>query len=135
MQHFPISNVNNSQNAGQNCIGIERLIVHESQHDELFEILAERREKMRCGSVMAPAEGGYVPTVDCGAMINADRFTALSAAVKLAQEQGAQVEGGNPWNHSYLEHGTFFEPTLVGSVTPDMVIAQHESKFGSPILL
>jgi len=45
------------QGSGQNCIGIERLLVHSSQHDELVDLLAERAGRLRLGSVLAPAIG------------------------------------------------------------------------------
>jgi len=58
------------QNAGQNCIGIERFIVHESQHDELVSLLAETSKKLRFGPALAQAssDGGYVAPIDCGSL-------------------------------------------------------------------
>ena len=63
------------QNAGQNCIGIERFIVHESQHDELVSLLAETSKKLRFGPALAQAssDGGYVAPIDCGSMISQNR--------------------------------------------------------------
>lgn len=125
----PIDSVrltDNSQNMGQNCIGLERIIVHESQHDELFDILRKRVEKLRTGSVLTPLEGGFVPTVDVGSMISNDRFDALQAVIENASEKGAVVEGGAAQSHPYHENGLYFKPTLVGHAKPEMDIAQEE---------
>lgn len=63
-------------------------------------------------------------------MISRDRFRTLQDRVEAAESQGAQVEfGGKPLVHPYLDHGCFFEPTVIGDVRQDMDIAQHERKF------
>lgn len=115
-----------SQNAGQNCIGIERLIVHSSQHDLLLALLADHVRKLRLGSVLHSADG-YISPVDCGAMISTDRFDELERIVADAVEAGAQLEvGGSRWTHSYLEGGAYFSPTVIGNVNQGMEIAQKE---------
>ncbi|KAH8833937.1 meiotic sister-chromatid recombination aldehyde dehydrogenase [Flagelloscypha sp. PMI_526] len=114
------------QNAGQNCIGIERLIVHNSQYDELRDLIQARVSKLRQGSVLAPSPEGYVSTVDGGAMINTDRFGTLQRLLRDANQEGADYIGGEQYNHVYLEHGTFFAPTIVGPVRSHMEIAQEE---------
>jgi acyl-CoA reductase-like NAD-dependent aldehyde dehydrogenase len=60
------------QNAGQNCIGIERFIVHSSQHRELVDIFAEKTKKLRFGPALAE-DSSTVAAVDCGAMISRNR--------------------------------------------------------------
>jgi acyl-CoA reductase-like NAD-dependent aldehyde dehydrogenase len=116
-----------SQNVGQNCIGIERFIVHSSQHDELVEILADKARKLRCGSVLSPSSEGYIAPVDCGAMISHHRFAELERLINAAVEDGAElVTGGSRWKHAYLEEGSYFMPTVVGNVNNDMEIAQTE---------
>lgn len=115
------------QNAGQNCIGIERLIVHSSQYDDLYAILVERVRKLRLGSVLSPTEEGFVSTVDTGAMISRDRFRYLERLISMAEDDGAIVEeGGKEYNHIYHTGGAYFDPTVVGNATSDMEIAQTE---------
>lgn len=111
---------------GQNCIGIERLIVHSSQYDELHEILADRIAKLRVGSVLSPSPEGYVSTIDCGSMISRERFAGLENIIRGAEEAGANVQGGVAYEHVYLENGAYFTPTLVGPVESTMEIAQLE---------
>ncbi|KAF7322608.1 Aldedh domain-containing protein [Mycena chlorophos] len=114
------------QNVGQNCIGIERLIVHKSQHDELYDMLQKRIEMLRLGSVLAPSDAGFVNTVDCGAMISGDRFTSLTNIIQEADNAGSDVHGGEPYAHVYQDKGYYFKPTIVGPVKPEMRIAQEE---------
>ncbi|KAJ7445680.1 meiotic sister-chromatid recombination aldehyde dehydrogenase [Mycena galericulata] len=114
------------QNVGQNCIGIERLIVHRSQHDELYDMLQKRVEMLRLGSVLAPSDAGFVNTVDSGAMISRERFESLANVIQEAHDAGADVHGGQQYAHVYQDKGYYFQPTIVGPVTPDMRIAQEE---------
>ncbi|KAJ7771668.1 meiotic sister-chromatid recombination aldehyde dehydrogenase [Mycena metata] len=118
------------QNAGQNCIGIERVIVHQSQHDELYDMLQKRIEMLRLGSVLTTSDAGFVNTVDCGAMISRERFASLSTVIQEAHNAGADVRplanGGEQYNHVYQDKGYYFQPTIVGPVKPDMRIAQEE---------
>ncbi|TFY71337.1 hypothetical protein EVG20_g1668 [Dentipellis fragilis] len=113
------------QNAGQNCIGIERMIVHASLYDEVYRILLERSRALRLGSALSA--DGVGSGVDCGSMISTDRFQSLEDIIQDAAHQGAKVEhGGARIRHPYLENGAYFSPTIVGEVTPEMNIAQRE---------
>ncbi|KAJ7739684.1 meiotic sister-chromatid recombination aldehyde dehydrogenase [Mycena maculata] len=114
------------QNVGQNCIGIERVIVHQSQHNELYDLLQKRVEMLRLGPVLAPTDTGFVNTVDSGAMISRDRFESLANVIQEANDQGADVHGGAQYQHVYQDKGYYFQPTIVGPVTPAMRIAQEE---------
>lgn len=111
---------------GQNCIGIERLIVHVDQYDELFAIFSERVEKMRLGSVMTTSQGGFIVTSDGGAMINGDRFRGLEKLIKDAEEANAYVIGGAQFDNKDHLNGYYFQPTVVGPVDSSMDIANQE---------
>jgi len=120
-----------SQNAGQNCIGIERLIVHEDQYDDLYQIFSDMVGRLRPGSVLTPSHEGYISPVDCGAMISGDRFQSLQRLIEDAANEGAQVKGGaKQLDHVYHEYGTFFSSTVVGLANRnnDMEIAQTERR-------
>ncbi|KAI9057003.1 meiotic sister-chromatid recombination aldehyde dehydrogenase [Trametes sanguinea] len=115
------------QNAGQNCIGIERILVHESQYDALFEMFNERADKLRPGHSLKSPGDGVAPVADIGAMISGERFPGLQHAIQEAVDQGAILSvGGEPWHHPYLEQGTYFKPTVLGNVDPNSAVAQHE---------
>ena len=114
-----------SQNAGQNCIGIERVIVHSSQYDEVYQLLVERASGLRCGSALTADSVGS--GVDCSSMISSQRFEVLEQMIKDAGSHGAKIElGGDRLRHPYLESGAYFAPTVIGNVTPDMNVAKQE---------
>lgn len=114
---------------GQNCIGIERLLVHNDQYDDLWEIFSQRVGKMRVGSVMSMQQAGYLATVEGGAMLSNERFRGLEKLIKDANEANAYVIGGEEFKHPYHEHGYYFSPTVVGPVDVSMDIAQQEREF------
>lgn len=121
--------ISHSQNAGQNCIGIERILVHSSQYDKVFKLIAERAQQLRLGCALTRPTDGLIPVVDCGAMISNERFDHLKNLIEAAVAHGAVLEtGGQPWPHPYLEHGLFFSPTVIGNVDPNSAIAQEECK-------
>lgn len=125
-----------SQNSGQNCIGIERVLVHSSQYDQVFKLLAERAQQLRLGSALSRPTDGLVPVVDCGAMISNEEFNKLKSWIEAAVNHGAVLEtGGQPWPHPYLENGLFFSPTVIGNVDPNSMIAQNEGELSIFLLV
>ncbi|GCF01498.1 meiotic Sister-Chromatid recombination aldehyde dehydrogenase [Zygosaccharomyces mellis] len=119
------------QSAGQNCIGIERVIVSASNYDVLVNILKNRMidHPLRLGSDI-----DHLEEVDVGAMVSDNRFDQLESLVKDAVSHGARLLcGGSRYSHPNYPQGHYFLPTLLVDVTPDMKIAQEEV-FG-PILV
>ena len=77
-------------------------------------------------------------TADVGAMINPARFEYLENVLEAAKNHGATIDvGGRRWQHPYLEHGSYFNPTVVGDVDPKSHLGQMESEcvFGSVAIL
>jgi acyl-CoA reductase-like NAD-dependent aldehyde dehydrogenase len=114
---------------GQNCIGIERFIVHSSVYAEFVKTMDERISKLRIGPtlVTSPAGEEYGRVVDGGSMINDTRFKALEDIIQAAVEQGAQLlQGGLRMAYPQLPGSSYFQPTLLTNVTEDMEIAQEE---------
>lgn len=119
------------QSSGQNCIGIERVIVSERNYENLVNILQNRLSSnpLRLGSDI-----DHLEDVDMGAMISDNRFPELEEMVKEAVSHGARLlQGGSSYNHPNYPQGHYFQPTLLVDVTPEMSIAQNEV-FG-PILV
>ncbi|KAG0742023.1 hypothetical protein G6F62_006340 [Rhizopus arrhizus] len=111
------------QNCGQNCIGIERIIVAEEIYDKVVDEMDSRISKLRQGSVLVDGEG-----VDCGAMTMGNQFEKLEGLVQEAVSRGARLlRGGKRYHHPSHKHGQYFEPTLLVDVTPDMAIANNEA--------
>jgi len=122
------------QSMGQNCIGIERFIIHTSLYDEFIAEMSERIRKLRVGSVLATSPEGFISVVDGGSMINDTRFDGLEKVIQDAVAMGAHlVTGGSRLRHPYHESGSYFAPTLLGNVSSDMEIAQSE--VFAPIML
>ena len=104
------------QAAGQNCIGIERVIAAGSVYDKLVEMLEPRVKELRLG-----------PEADVGAMISDGSFDRLEDLIADAVSHGARLlAGGKRYEHPEHPKGHYFQPTLIVDVTPDMRIAQHE---------
>ncbi|KAI9163281.1 Phospholipid-transporting ATPase DNF1 [Paramyrothecium foliicola] len=104
------------QAAGQNCIGIERVIAGPAVYDKLVEMLEPRVKSIRLG-----------PDADMGAMISDSSFTRLEELIAEAISQGARLlVGGRRHQHPEYPKGHYFQPTMLVDVTPEMRIAQHE---------
>ncbi|KAK4550739.1 hypothetical protein LTR36_000318 [Oleoguttula mirabilis] len=109
------------QSAGQNCIGIERVIAMPKAYDRLIAMLEPRIKGLRVGSDLN--EDG----VDVGAMISPASFVRLERLIAEAVAQGASLlVGGHRHGHEDYPQGHYFEPTLLIDVTPSMRIAQEE---------
>ncbi|AET38682.1 meiotic recombination directing protein Ecym_3183 [Eremothecium cymbalariae DBVPG len=110
------------QSAGQNCIGIERVIISDQNYDKMVKILETRIATLRLG-----ADIDNLEDIDMGAMINNNRFEELEALVQDAVSKGGRLlHGGSKFNHPNYPQGNYFQPTLLVDVTPDMEIAQKE---------
>ena len=110
------------QAAGQNCIGIERVIASPAVYDSLVKMLEPRVAAIRLG-----------PEADMGAMISDASFDSLEKIIQEAVSQGARLLcGGSRYQHPEYPKGHYFSPTMIVDVTPEMRIAQIEC-FG-PVL-
>ena len=132
------------QASGQNCIGIERVIALPAAHDALLSLISPKIQALRLGSVLldertltsvsSSHSGHGTPnphlidnTPDIGAMISPRTFTNLESLIQAAVAAGAVLHcGGRAYTHPQYPHGSYFAPTLLSGVTPDMRIAQTE---------
>ncbi|KAK4987525.1 Meiotic Sister-Chromatid recombination aldehyde dehydrogenase [Elasticomyces elasticus] len=109
------------QSAGQNCIGIERIVAMPKAFAALEKRLTDRIAQLRVGNGLGPN------TVDMGAMVSDVSFARLELLVQDAVSQGAKlVHGGKRLPHPVYLHGHYFAPTLLTHVTSSMRIAQEE---------
>ncbi|PKI84663.1 Msc7p [Malassezia vespertilionis] len=121
------------QAMGQNCIGIERFLVHSALESKLLDAILPRIAALRCGSALDETRFGTLSTcnedaIDCGAMISDARFAHLEALVEEAVAQGATLHvGGRRIRHETWPLGHYFAPTLLSHVAPWMRIAQEEA--------
>lgn len=105
-------------NAGQICIAAKRLVVHNSVKDVFAKLLIEKLNKLRIGDPLDPQ-------TDLGCLINENAAREVENQVKHTIKQGAScVYGGKRFQR------TFFEPTVLVDVTPEMDIAKDMEVFG-----
>ncbi|MGO4258521.1 succinic semialdehyde dehydrogenase [Marmoricola sp. RAF53] len=104
--------------AGQMCIGIERIYVHEDRYDEFVGKLVTATRAIRMGA-------SYGHDVELGSLTSAGQLAATVKHVEDAVAQGATVEvGGRP----RPDLGPFFhEPTVLSGVTPSMAVHAEET--------
>jgi succinate-semialdehyde dehydrogenase/glutarate-semialdehyde dehydrogenase len=104
------------RNTGQTCICANRFYAQSGVVDEFTTKLARASRAL----VVGP---GFDSTSDVGPLINAAAHTKVSALVSSAVGAGAEVHaGGGPSDRG----GLFYEPTVLGGITPDMEIASSE---------
>ncbi|QOT80075.1 NAD-dependent succinate-semialdehyde dehydrogenase [Cupriavidus basilensis] len=105
------------RNAGQTCVCANRLYVHDKVYDAFAEKLVAAVQKLKVGH-------GLEPGVQQGPLINEDAVAKVEQHIADALGKGARVLTGGK-RHSL--GGTFFEPTVLAGVTPDMVVAKQET--------
>ena len=105
-------------NAGQICIASKRFIVQNSIKDKFIKLLMEKLDNLNVGDPLDPKS-------DMGCLINEDAANNVKKQLELTIQQGAKcIYGGNIINK------TFFQPTILDGVTPEMDIAKDMEVFG-----
>ena len=105
------------RNSGQTCVCANRIFVQDGVYDAFAEKLAAAAARLRVG----PAETG---DSEQGPLINHRATTKVEEHIKDAVSKGARVVTGGK-RHSL--GATFFQPTVLTGVTPDMKIANEET--------
>lgn len=108
--------------AGQVCTSAERILVHERVHDEFVTRLRARMAKLKVGDPLDDA-------TEMGPLCNEATLQRVKDHVEDARRGGAEVVQFGE------EDGLFYPPTILTGVTPEMLIARHET-FGpvAPII-
>ncbi len=105
------------RNAGQTCVCTNRFLVQAGIYDRFVEGLAERTAQLKVGV-------GVEPGVQQGPLINQAAVDKIQAHIDDAVAGGAEVVcGGKP----HALGRTWFEPTVLKNVTPDMCVAREET--------
>lgn len=105
------------RNSGQTCVCTNRILAHESIHDAFVEKLAAAVKQLKVASAF---EAG----AEQGPLINEKSVEKIQEHIADAVEKGAKVVVGGK-RHALGQ--TFFEPTLLADVTPDMLVAKDET--------
>ncbi len=105
------------RNTGQTCVCANRLLVQSGVYDAFVEKLVAATKKLRVGAGLeGPTEQG--PLIDSKAVAKVEEHIAD------AVEKGATIALGGK---RHALGGTFFEPTILTNVTPDMKVAREET--------
>ncbi|WP_219106297.1 succinic semialdehyde dehydrogenase [Austwickia sp. TVS 96-490-7B] len=104
--------------AGQLCVSIERLILHEDIADEFLAAFIPAVQAVRVGTALT-----Y--DADMGSLVSAEQLATVQRHVEDARAKGATVLAGGrhrpdlgPW---------CYEPTVLDGVTEDMTVCREET--------
>ncbi|MFJ4975929.1 succinic semialdehyde dehydrogenase [Streptomyces coeruleorubidus] len=104
--------------AGQLCISIERLYVHESIADAFLERFAARTKAMRLGTSLAYG-------ADMGSLVGERQLETVTRHVEEAVAKGAKVLAGGVARPDIGPY--FFEPTILDGIATDMSVCAEET--------
>ncbi|MFJ7053604.1 succinic semialdehyde dehydrogenase [Streptomyces albidoflavus] len=104
--------------AGQLCISIERLLVHESVADAFLERFTALTKAMRLGNSLAYG-------ADMGSLAGERQFEAVRGHVEEAVAKGAKVLAGGQPRPDIGPY--FFEPTILDGVEEAMAVCNDET--------
>lgn len=105
------------RNAGQTCVCANRLLVQAGIYDKFVEKLAEAVQKLTVGHGL---EGAF----EQGPLINQAAVNKISSHIEDALSKGGRLICGGK---AHALGGTFFEPTIIADVTPEMLCAREET--------
>ncbi len=104
--------------AGQLCISIERLYVHESVADAFLERFAARTRAMRLGTALAYG-------ADMGSLAGKRQLEAVKRHVDEAVAKGAKIVAGGIARPDIGPY--FYEPTILDGVEAPMAVCTEET--------
>ena len=107
------------QNTGQSCIAGKRLLLHEAIAKEFLELFTVQVKELKSGDPMD--ENTFI-----GVLAREDLAKDLSEQVERSVKAGACILVGGKRN------GTYFEPTIIADVSPEMPVFKEET-FGPVI--
>lgn len=104
--------------AGQLCISVERLILHEAIADEFLAEFLKRVKEIRVGAELAWGIG-------MGSLISSEQLARVTAHVEDATGKGATLLAGGRPRPDLGPY--FFEPTVLEGVTGEMACRDEET--------
>ncbi len=105
------------RNGGQTCVCTNRFYVQDGVYDEFVEKLAKRVSAMKVGY-------GMDAGTEVGPLIDEKAVEKVEEHLEDAIAGGARVLAGGQRNE---RGGSFFNPTVVAGVKPDMKLAKEET--------
>lgn len=109
------------QNAGQTCVALNRIYLHESISKKFMDIFLGHVKRLRMGNPLDEA-------VDLGPMIDEEGVRKVEQHVADALEKGAKLLfGGKRKKNGQFAKGLFYEPTVLSDVTHEMLVMREET--------
>ena len=105
------------RNGGQTCVCTNRFYVQDGVYDEFVEKLAARVSSMKVGYAMDDG-------TEVGPLIDEKAVEKVEEHLQDAVDGGAKVLAGGS---RHERGGSFFNPTVVAGVKPDMKLAREET--------
>ncbi|THF61063.1 NADP-dependent succinate-semialdehyde dehydrogenase [Pseudothauera nasutitermitis] len=105
------------RNTGQTCVCTNRLLVQAGIYDEFARRLAEAVSGLKVAD-------GFEPGSQQGPLIDEAAVAKVEAHIGDAVAKGARIVAGGK---RHALGGTFFEPTVLADVTPEMAVAREET--------
>ncbi|KRE75132.1 MULTISPECIES: aldehyde dehydrogenase family protein [Micrococcaceae] len=106
-------------NAGQSCHAPARMLVHESQVEQVVPFLIDEAQRYRLGDPLQSS-------TTMGPVVSADQFKSIRDFIQTGIDEGADLVTGGLERPEGLDRGYFVKPTVFTGVTPDMTIAREE---------
>jgi succinate-semialdehyde dehydrogenase/glutarate-semialdehyde dehydrogenase len=103
--------------AGQLCVSIERMYIHESIYEEFLQAFVEKVKELKLGAQLG---WGY----DVGSLATDALVNRVTEAISAAVDQGAKIETGGKLRTDIGPN--VFEPTVLTGVTKEMKISTEE---------
>ncbi len=105
------------RNAGQTCVCANRIFVHDAVYDAFAKKLAAVVRKLKVGD-------GFEEGSNQGPLINEAAVCKVERHIQDAVDKGARIVCGGK---RHQRGGTFFEPTVLADVTPEMQVTREET--------
>jgi succinate-semialdehyde dehydrogenase / glutarate-semialdehyde dehydrogenase len=105
------------RNTGQTCVCANRLLVQTGVYDEFANRLKDAVARLRVGD-------GLQGATDQGPLIDAKAVAKVEEHIADAVAKGARIALGGK---RHALGGSFFEPTILTGVTPQMLVAREET--------
>jgi aldehyde dehydrogenase (NAD+) len=113
---------------GQRCTATSRILLQKGIAEKFTQEFVTRAQKLVVGN-------GLETAVEVGPQVNPSQIETSEKYVAIALAEGAKLlTGGHLLTDGAYAKGTFFEPTVLGGVTPTMRIAREEV-FGPVVAL
>jgi succinate-semialdehyde dehydrogenase/glutarate-semialdehyde dehydrogenase len=105
------------RNTGQTCVCANRILVQDAVYDAFVAKLVEAVRRLRVGD-------GLKGATDQGPLIDDRAVAKVEEHIADALAKGGKVAWGGK---RHALGGTFFEPTVITQVKPDMLVAREET--------